>query len=637
MIPDRLPTRASKGEERVFSLLKKLPDSYIVYYEPIVENRYPDFIVIAPDLGIMVIEVKGWYSRDIISADNNLVCVREGNEVIRRAHPVRQARDYMFSLMDRCKNVHRSHLLIQSNGKHKGKFKFPFGHIAVLSNITSKQLHEMELGNIFTDSKVVCRDLLASWLEMIEPERKLNEILKTYFDPCWQIDTMGSEMIEMLRAVIHPEIIISQKSLFEDSNWSNTANATQATNGQKDEELKVLDLRQELNARQIGDGHRLLYGVAGSGKTVLLLARARMLAEQRPDAKILVVCFNVSLASSLKNTLHDCSNIYINHFDGFSKANGVTRRRRPKEGNESLGSRLLSTLDSTQAVYSRYFDAIFVDEAQDFEPNWFPCLLASMKDPLDGDLLIVGDGNQGIYDSKKITWKSLGVNIQGRVLNTKLGLDKNYRNSREIIECAQIFSTSSERLTEDDRDLPDSMVSLKVDLEKCIRRTNIKPCLHISENLVEEQAAVMSCLKGLLDGNWFGTSIDPVSAHDIGVLYPYLPPTHKKTMRSIVCALNESLAPALWLNDPHNRRREDVDYDGIRIQTIHSSKGLQFKAVVLIFSDLLPRDWGEIDIEQDRRLFYVGLTRPEDYLLITASRKAEPLSVLQKSKVVKTI
>jgi hypothetical protein len=50
-IPDRLSAKASRGEERTFALLKKLPDDYLIYYEPNIDNRHPDFIVIAPDLG----------------------------------------------------------------------------------------------------------------------------------------------------------------------------------------------------------------------------------------------------------------------------------------------------------------------------------------------------------------------------------------------------------------------------------------------------------------------------------------------------------------------------------------------------------------------------------------------------------
>ena len=57
MIPDRLPSSASAGEKRVFELLQKLPDDVIVYYEPVVGERYPDFVVILPSVGLLVIEV----------------------------------------------------------------------------------------------------------------------------------------------------------------------------------------------------------------------------------------------------------------------------------------------------------------------------------------------------------------------------------------------------------------------------------------------------------------------------------------------------------------------------------------------------------------------------------------------------
>jgi hypothetical protein len=42
-IPDRLSAKASRGEERTFALLKKLPDDYLIYYEPNIDNRHPDF------------------------------------------------------------------------------------------------------------------------------------------------------------------------------------------------------------------------------------------------------------------------------------------------------------------------------------------------------------------------------------------------------------------------------------------------------------------------------------------------------------------------------------------------------------------------------------------------------------------
>ncbi len=59
MIPERIPSKASKGEQRLFSILSKLPDDCIVHYEALVNRRNPDFIVIIPQYGVLIIEVKG--------------------------------------------------------------------------------------------------------------------------------------------------------------------------------------------------------------------------------------------------------------------------------------------------------------------------------------------------------------------------------------------------------------------------------------------------------------------------------------------------------------------------------------------------------------------------------------------------
>jgi len=67
--------KGKPGEERTFALLKKLPDDYLIYYEPTIDNRHPDFIVIAPDLGVIIIEVKGWYLDDIVWGNHSEISV----------------------------------------------------------------------------------------------------------------------------------------------------------------------------------------------------------------------------------------------------------------------------------------------------------------------------------------------------------------------------------------------------------------------------------------------------------------------------------------------------------------------------------------------------------------------------------
>lgn len=46
---------------------------------------------------------------------------------------------------------------------------------------------------------------------------------------------------------------------------------------------RVMDLQQEQLARSLGNGHRVIHGVAGSGKTMILSYRAEYLAKAATD------------------------------------------------------------------------------------------------------------------------------------------------------------------------------------------------------------------------------------------------------------------------------------------------------------------------------------------------------------------
>jgi len=605
-IPDRLPSRASRGEERTFALLKKLPDDYLIYYEPYIDNRHPDFIVIAPDLGVIIIEVKGWHLDDIVQGNPSEITINENYRERQEIHPLEQARNYMWRLARACEKSPNCSLLFHQDGPKKNKFFFPFCHFVILSNITRDTIlrrKDQNVSEIFKSDNTLFRDELVA-LENATPEEIRNTLMR-FFDPFWGIKPFRPEQVDVLRSIIHPEIILSYMPL----------KSLTDKEGEKCFDLVVLDRRQENNARKIGEGHRIIYGVAGSGKTVLLIARAKWLHEQNPEAKILLLCYNVVLSVYLKHVLEDYPRIDVFHFDGWVKHNGIPPRQEDRstgnlEDDADLGSRLLDNLRNRSGDYRKY-GAILVDEAQDFPPIWFSCILEALTDPLDGDLLIVCDGNQGIRLIDAVSWKSLGIKAVGRTIHSAFDLDRNYRNTREILRLAAHFTAKNVKNNED------SISIIPVDPSQAIRQ-GPKPLLIKCHDHADECKRIVNIAKVLLNGNVpFNDIRITLQPHELGILYSRRMIKDYEAFKQFLKDLS-TLVPVTWLNEDYHSRTK-VFEKSIKVQTVASSKGLQYRVVFVMWADLFePHTRADFDLQQ--RYLYVALTRASDVLIVTYSQ-----------------
>ena len=101
-------------------------------------------------MGLLIIEVKGWYPAYIESGDLNQVKITNRGRTETQRHPIRQARDYMFELMDAAKAFSGSATLLQGDGDHLGQLIFPFGHLVVLNNIKREQLDSLNLTQLWS-------------------------------------------------------------------------------------------------------------------------------------------------------------------------------------------------------------------------------------------------------------------------------------------------------------------------------------------------------------------------------------------------------------------------------------------------------------------------------------------------------
>ncbi len=394
LIPDSCPSKATVGEKTIYALLKdRLSDDFTVWYEPVIAGRYPDFVLMSPTFGLLFLEVKGWYAGQIARAsDQEIELHRSDAGEVRveiHKHPTRQVRDYMFAFDDKLKGGDFV-ILQHAEGAHRGKPCFPRGFGVLLTNITGTQLEEAELRPLFPPDRAICRDelgLLASGIESYLLWR-----LKSLFTIHFPFEPLTKDQLDTLKGALHREVIVRRRPATVKSLPEGRPLLPGMT------VLDILDAEQEQAARSLGAGHQLVFGVAGSGKTILLLARARLLADRDPTAKILILCYNKALAASLAAKVGDLKNAAARTFHSW--AAGLTGQKwRDDESFVAYEDRLVSSLLGGTGHFadSEKYDAILIDEGHDFEPDWFHCVLGMLRHGPDGNLLIVGDGAEPLW------------------------------------------------------------------------------------------------------------------------------------------------------------------------------------------------------------------------------------------------
>ncbi len=633
-IPETLPPNATAGERRVFEGLRdRFGPDVLIYYEPTIDRRRPDFIVIDPRRGVLVIEVKGWWVKNLLSGNRQrLVVLGANGEPREQLHPLEQARLYKHRLKEACENDLLHLLLVHREGPRRGQFIFPFTHVAVLAAVDRLQLAAKGpfWNEVFPPGEVWARDEFAQ-LCAASDDAGLDRL----FDRRWDFPPLTAEQVNVLRTLIHPEIRISRRAVAPRRPVrpaiAQTMTVTEAppwyrTGVMPRLELKVLDLEQEVAARKVGTGHRLIFGVAGSGKTVMLISRARLLASVG-GKRVLVLCYNVPLAATLLAALRDEGDaVVVRHVDAAAREHGKVIRQA--ETNEAFGARWLAALTAPGAAFARY-DAVLIDEAQDFPAVWFACARALLADPAEGDLLIVGDGNQGIYGRKGgVTWSSLGINARGRTTYFR----KSYRSSKEIIEFAAPFARTEG--TEDDGVSP-----IAIDPAQATRATSVKPVVVRSADRAEEVAKARELILTLVNQGRFGGHRlhRPLDPSEVAVIYPAVPRGGEGCLPTLRRDLEEAGVPSVWIRAAERETktadtRQCVGEPGVKLLSVFHAKGLQFRAVIFLWADLLPQPgWLRKTREEQEALFYVALTRAEDFLAVLHSGPSEFVERLGKA------
>jgi hypothetical protein len=227
----------------------------------------------------------------------------------------------------------------------------------------------------------------------------------------------------------------------------------------------------------------------------------------------------------------------------------------------------------------------------------------------------VGDGNQGVYGRRRTSWSSLGFSVQGRTTC----LRKNYRNAREIMRFAAPFARMESR--EDDGVSP-----IAFDHTQAARLSGVPPVVIRAKDRLDECAHAVDLIAGLLRGKFGARQLShPLRPADIGVLVPAVLQDLTEIFAQFRSDLHAKAIPFVWVSNRADKAaRARVGDPGVKLLNIFHAKGLQFKAVVFLWADILPQaGWLNRAPEEQETLFYVALTRAEDYLAVVHSRESE--------------
>lgn len=580
------------GERLVLAQLRRcLTDDYIVWHDLPVGplQRQPDFVVFNPRRGVLVLEVKHWRLASVGKANKAQVTLLQADGPKPCKHPEVQARECALQINN---VLERDPQLKQTAGRYAGRCAVPYGWGVALSNIRRAEVAGSDFEQVFPASRTLLRDEL---LEDTSPEAFQERLwgLFTTFVPA----ALTLPQQDRVRWHLFPEIRVSNLSAAQKEA------ADKAGKFAIPDLMQVMDLNQEQAARSLGEGHRVIHGPAGSGKTMLLVFRAQHLAQQAPPGgqPVLVLCYNRPLADRIQHMLQergvDPSQVSARTFHAWCEdmvrsyqLDRPAHKPKSTEYYEALASTVERALHTGQVPAGQYA-ALLIDEAHDFEAAWLR-MATQLVNPATRSLLVLYDDAQSIYRParKRFSFASVGIEAKGRTNILRL----NYRNTVEILalamRCAeQLLSDALESDTQMPRVCPTTAG----------RRGPLPQLLRFAAE-ADEAAALAERIAALL--------AQGVPANDVAVLC-----RDKFHWATLQAALKRQ-GIASQARGQAGNANIDWRVRSVKLLTMHAAKGLEFPHVFIMRLDLMP---GRFAPDDELRLLYVAMTRATQQLTLS--------------------
>jgi Nuclease-related domain/UvrD-like helicase C-terminal domain/AAA domain len=346
-----------------------LPDDYTVYcnrrwHTPpkggkAAQPAEADFVVAHPNRGILVVEVKGGRIRYEPATDSWY-----SNDLRLRESPFAQVQRTRYRLRD-----------VLNASRTRG-IEFPLGEAVAFPDVDVKP-GDIPLGDV--EERVID----AADVHDLEPA-----LIRAF-------DAFGLEDNEAVfgRRGVHALTDTIAGSVELRRSVGGMVAESEA------EIIRLTENEYEILDGLDGNQRVVVLGGAGTGKTLLAIEEAKRLAAQ--GLRVLFTCFNQPLGIYLAGQLKDLSGVEALHFHGictnWARAAGIDFARRDDDSErEYYEVRAPNLLTEAAEKLNRRVDAVLVDEAQDFLPEWIDALELLLEDR-DGIAFLFADENQSIY------------------------------------------------------------------------------------------------------------------------------------------------------------------------------------------------------------------------------------------------
>lgn len=550
----------TKGEKFVLNKLKELYkavnyDAYL-YVQMKIGKLVPGYILIDQMRGIGILEVRDWEASHVKASDKKIVQLLDKEE----ENPVYRTKKHLDLLNGMIANRDEELEFVS-------EYVYANTMMVYLSQKESEKI--VELQNSLKARGVNCH---------YKEQMKSIQIEDFFSD---EEIHMTEQQIQEIRVLLFPEVKIVPKQELAEVNTV--------------QEIKTFDVEQEKFAKRIPYGHYMVTGIPGSGKTVILIARAIHLIRENPHWRVCILTYNKSLQTKLEEKINAIArtmasdpfqshvpiqNIEVKTFHAMAKQ--VANVQVPYKASDEWWRETLPHMAYERAM--PIYDAVLIDEYQDFYQKWIQVCLKICKtqhyvngrgESVEGiNVFLAGDRLQSIYNEEIVSWRSMGIDMRGR---SKL-LKVSYRTGHEHIELALKFLQENDMLKREVKEFYKDEEEEDTSLRGMMGQGNI----HFVEG---DDESIIRMLEHVMKEGAYG--IDDIL---------------------IVGRMNKRIQVF--------RGKLRGDMSGVECVTYQSAKGLENKVVVLLDMDEFQED---VQNKKDilmRKTVYVGMTRSSEVLIM---------------------